>query len=141
MKTVRFQAIQFSISTRFSSISPIDRTLTNATTQARVDLGFRAMKEYPAFLKIPALLEFPHQIVSCHIQQTRLEGLTPLQKCSRYILQPKPAGQLIDGFLTGTSPSPSQSGHRSNGNEEVLHISLAQSTGAVEYTDCISAEV
>ena len=32
VKTVLFQAIQFSISTQFSSIQPIERTLSGATT-------------------------------------------------------------------------------------------------------------
>ena len=34
-KTVLFQVTQFSISTQFSSIWPIDRTLSGATTQSQ----------------------------------------------------------------------------------------------------------
>ena len=41
---------------------------------ARVDLGAMAMKGYSAFPKAPALLEPHHQIVSCHIQDTRWGG-------------------------------------------------------------------
>ena len=37
--------------------------------------------------KDPALLEPPHQIVSCDIQDTRVEWLTPLQRCSLCIQQ------------------------------------------------------
>ena len=37
-KTVLFQAIQFSISTQFSSIWPINRILSGATTQFQVEL-------------------------------------------------------------------------------------------------------
>ena len=60
LKTVLFQVIQFSISSQFSSICPIDRTQLGATTRARVDLEVMAMKGYSAFSKAPALLE-PHQ--------------------------------------------------------------------------------
>ena len=55
-----FQTIQFSISTVFSSIWPIDRTLSVA---ARVNLWAIAMKGYSAFPKAPALLEPYYQIV------------------------------------------------------------------------------
>ena len=53
------------------------------------------MKGYSAFPKVPASLEPHHQIVLCHIQVARW-GLTPLQKCSRCILQP----QTIFFFLS-----------------------------------------
>ena len=38
-KTVPFQAIQFSIGIQFSSIWPIDRTLSGATTPGKSGLG------------------------------------------------------------------------------------------------------
>ena len=38
-KTVLFQAIQFSISTQFISIWPIDKTLSGATTPGQSGLG------------------------------------------------------------------------------------------------------
>ena len=62
--------------------------------RARVDLGAMAMKRYSAFPKAPALLEPHHQIVKCHIQDTRWGGHTPLQRSSRCILQPQPTGQI-----------------------------------------------
>ena len=37
-----------------------------------------AMKGYPAFPKVPASLEPHHQIVQCHIQDTRWGGVLPL---------------------------------------------------------------
>ena len=40
--------------------------------RARMDIG--AMKGYSAFSKAPALLEPCHQIVKCHIQDTRWGG-------------------------------------------------------------------
>ena len=60
VKTVLLQAAQFSISTQFSSIWPIDMTLSGAT---RVDLGAMAMKGYSIFPKGPVLLKPNHQIV------------------------------------------------------------------------------
>ena len=39
LKTVLFQAIQFSISAQFSSIWPIDRTLSGATTPGQSGPG------------------------------------------------------------------------------------------------------
>ena len=43
--------------------SPLDRTLSGATTWARVDLEAMAMKGYSTFPKAPLLLESCHQIV------------------------------------------------------------------------------
>ena len=52
-----------------SSIWPID---------SRVNVEVMAMQGYTTFLKSPALLEPHHQIVSCHKQDTRWEGVLPL---------------------------------------------------------------
>ena len=41
--------------------------------QVRVDLGAMEMKKYSTFTKCPRL-EPRHQMVSCHIQVTRLRG-------------------------------------------------------------------
>ena len=57
--------------------------------RARVDLGAMAKKGCSAFPKPPALLESHHQIVYCHIQDTRWESLTPQQRCSQCIPQPQ----------------------------------------------------
>ena len=43
IKTVLFQVIQFSISTQFSSIWPINRALSGATTPGQRNLGAMAM--------------------------------------------------------------------------------------------------
>ena len=87
VKTVLYQVIQLSINTQFSSIRPIERTLSGATTRGQSGSGAdMAMKEYTTFLKAPALLEPRHHIV-CHIHDTSYRrGLTPLQKCSWCIL-------------------------------------------------------
>ena len=102
-KAVLFLTIQFSIIHLFalslnmslnislnSSIWPIDRTLSGATTPARVDLGAIAMKGYSAFAKAPALLKPHHQIVLYNFQDFRWGGLTPQQRSSRCIQQPQP---------------------------------------------------
>ena len=60
--------------------------------QNRVELGVMATKGFSTFPKAPVLLEPHHQIVLCHIQYTRWESLTPLQRSSRCILQPQPMG-------------------------------------------------
>ena len=62
-KTVPFQIIQFCISTQFSSIWPIDRTLSGATTLGQSGPGAMAIKGYSASLKAPELLEPHPQIV------------------------------------------------------------------------------
>ena len=51
------------ISSQFSSIWPIDRTLSAATTPGQSGPGAMAMKRYSAFSKAPALLEPPYQII------------------------------------------------------------------------------
>ena len=55
---VLFRTIQFCISTQFSSIWPIDMTLS-----VRVNLEAMTIKEYSASPKAPALLEHHHKIV------------------------------------------------------------------------------
>ena len=56
-----------------------------------------AIKGYSAFPKAPALLELRHQIVLCHIQDTRWWGgvLPTLQRCNRCILQPQLTGSHV----------------------------------------------
>ena len=60
---VIFQTIQFSISTQFSSISPIDRTLSGATTPGQSEPKSDGNKEVLHIPKAPALLEPQFQIV------------------------------------------------------------------------------
>ena len=52
--TVLFQTIWFSISTQFTSILPIDRTLSDLPLRVRVDLRAKAIKGYSTFPKAPA---------------------------------------------------------------------------------------
>ena len=117
-KTVLFQIIQFSISTQFSSIWPIDRTVSGATNLGQTGPGSDANE---GLLCIPesfsitgvqpsdCLVSYPgysleESYTSAEIQsvysiaQANLVthcgggGLTPLQRCSQRILQPQPIG-------------------------------------------------
>ena len=53
--------------------------ITVTTTQVRVDLGEMVMKKYSTFPKAPRL-EPQHQMVYCHIQDTRWGGVFPLYR-------------------------------------------------------------
>ena len=90
VKPILFQAIQFSISTQFVSIWPIDRTQV-LPLRDRVNLGVISMKGCSVFPKASALQESHHQIVYCLIR-TLAVGVLPL--CSRCILQSQPTGQV-----------------------------------------------
>ena len=61
--SVLFQTDQFSIGAQFSSILPIDMTLSGATTPGQSGPGRDSNDGYSAFSKAPALLEPHHQIV------------------------------------------------------------------------------
>ena len=63
VKTVLFQAVQFITSMQFSSIRPINRALSGATTPSQRGFGSDDNEGYSVFPKAPALLEPHHQIV------------------------------------------------------------------------------
>ena len=63
LKTVLFQTIQFSISTQFSSIWPMDRTLSVATTPGQSWPGSDGNEGVLRIPQTPALLEPHHEIV------------------------------------------------------------------------------
>ena len=68
VKTVLFQAIQFSINTQFSSIGPIDRTLSSATFLGPSEPGSNGNKR-----------------VHCIPQSSSITGTSP-SDCLEYIL-------------------------------------------------------
>ena len=70
VKTVQFEAVQFSMSSKLSSIRTIERTLSGATTAGYKGPGVMAIKGFSASPQTPVLLEPRHQIVYCHIQDT-----------------------------------------------------------------------
>ena len=67
---VLFQAIQFSISTQFSSIWPIDWTPSGATSPGESGPGSNYIEEVLCILQSSSIIH--HQIVSCLIPDTRL---------------------------------------------------------------------
>ena len=77
IKTVLFQTIQFNISTQFSSICPIDRTLSGATTPGQSELGSDGNKEVLHIPQSSRITEPYHQIILCHIR-TLIGGVLPL---------------------------------------------------------------
>ena len=106
-KTVLFQAIQFRISTQFSSISLIDRTLSNS----RPEWERWQWKYTPHSLKLPQFLNLTIRLFSV-ISKTFNGGLTPLQRCSRYIIQPQPTVSVISRTLVGGGLTPLQKSSR-----------------------------
>ena len=97
VKIVLFQAIQFSISTQFSSIWLIDRTLSDATTLSQSRPGSDGNEEVlrnPQNSSITGtspsdcLVSYPgHSLVGC---------LTPLQRCNQHILRTQLIGQCTE---------------------------------------------
>ena len=89
-KTVLFQKIQLSITLLFSSIWPIDRTLSGATTLGPSGPGRNGNKEV---LRIPQSSSItgasPSDCLVSYFGHS-LGCLTPLQRSSRCILQPQP---------------------------------------------------
>ena len=70
-KKQSFQTIQFSITTLFTSIYPIDRALSDPTTPDQSGLGLMAIIGYSAFPKVLVLVDRHIQTVYCYIQDTR----------------------------------------------------------------------
>ena len=61
VKTVLFQTIQFSLSTQFSSIWPIDRTLSGATSPGQSVSGSDVNKKVLWILQSSSITQEPHQ--------------------------------------------------------------------------------
>ena len=95
-KTLRFQTVEYSISSLYGSIWPVVVAPYQVLPlRAWVDLGPMSIKRCSAFTEALALLEPHHQIVLSHIPDTRWKWLTPLQRCNRCILQPRPVPVLL----------------------------------------------
>ena len=82
---------QFSLALVHSSIRPIYRTLSGATSPGQSGTGRDGNKR-----GTPHSPKHQHYW-SLAIQDTRWGNLTPLQRCSRNILQPQPTGLLQNG--------------------------------------------
>ena len=122
-KTILFQTIQSSICIQFSSILPIDRTLSGATTPGLSGPGsdgndgvlcipqrYNISEALPSdcLVSCPghsfgesypsALIQLVHSVAPAHwaIQDTHWESLIPLQRYSRVFLQPQPTGPKME---------------------------------------------
>ena len=94
-KTVLFQAIQFCISTQFSSIWPIYRTLVRCY-YSEPEWTYEWF-QWRGTLHSPKLQHYWNLTIRLFHVISRIpvgEGLTPLQRYSWCILQPQPTGQL-----------------------------------------------
>ena len=91
-KTVLFQTIQFSISTQFSSIRPIDSTLSGITTLGSSRTG---SDDKEGVLRIPQTSRITGTSLSLCLESYPghwLGDLTPLQKISLCIKKPQLTG-------------------------------------------------
>ena len=105
-KTVPFQLIQFCISTHFSPVWPIDRTLTGATTPGPEWIWERwQWWSTPHSLNLQHYWNLTNRLFSV-ISRTLIGGsFIPLQRSSQCVLQPQPTGQFI--FVHAGSNAPS----------------------------------
>ena len=100
MKIVLFQTIQFSKSSEFSSIWPIDRNLSGATTPGQSRFGSGGNE---GILCIPQSSSITGNLPSdCLVSYPGYS----LQRSSRYIQQPQPTEQPNFGFIHFASTSP-----------------------------------
>ena len=94
MKTVLFQAIQFNLSTQFSSILQIDRNSWRASTLGHSGLGSNGDEGAPHIPQSSSITgTSPLDCLISYPGFSLVEGLKRLKRCSRSFLQPQPAGQ------------------------------------------------
>ena len=88
-QTVLLQAIQFNISTQFSFIWPIDRTLSGATIPDLNETGSNG-NEWVFYIPQSSSITgtSPSDCLVSYLGHSLGGGLTLLQRCSRCILQP-----------------------------------------------------
>ena len=106
----KFYFEPFSISTQFSSIWPIDRTLSDAITPGQSVPGSDGNE---GVLCIPQIYNITETSLSDYLVsypgQSLGRGLTSLQRCSRCILLPQPTGRALECvFFNGLLLRPSE---------------------------------
>ena len=97
-KTVIFQAIQFSLSTHFSSIWLIE-PFKVLPLKATVDRWAMKMKGYSALHRTLVLLETHHQIFNIISRTLVVRCFVLLQRCSRCILRPQLTRQSANWYI------------------------------------------
>ena len=95
VKTVLFQAIQFSMSTQFSFIWPLNRTRSVATTSGQSGPGSDDNEEVLCIPQSSSITATSQSDCLVSYPGHSLDGLAPLQRCNRCILQPQPTGQFF----------------------------------------------
>ena len=115
-KTFLLQAIQFSINAlfkfknskhskpRFSSIWPIDRTLSGAATPGQSGPGSDGNEEVLRISQSFSITGTSPTDCLMSYPEHSLRSLTPLQRCSQCILQSQPTGQIAV-LITGMKSS------------------------------------
>ena len=93
VKTVVFQTIQFSISSQFSSIWPIDRTLSGATTPGQSEPGSDGNEGIHRIPQSSSITRTSPSDLFSVLSRILVLGFSPLQWSSQYILQPQLTGQ------------------------------------------------
>ena len=94
VKTVLFQVIQFNRSKQFTSIWPIDRTLSGATTPGQSTPGSNSYDGVLCILQSSSITGISPSDCFLSYPEHSLWSLTPLQRSSRCILQHQTIGQL-----------------------------------------------
>ena len=90
VKTVLFRAIQFSLSAQFSSIWPIDRTLSGATTPGQNGSGSDGNEGVLCIPRSSNVTGASPSDCSVLYPGHSLWVDTSLQRCSQHILLPQP---------------------------------------------------
>ena len=91
VKTILFQAIQFCMSTQFSSIWPIDRTLSGATTPGQSGPGSDSRERVLCIPQSSSITGTSSSDYVVSYQDTRWGSSQ--QRSSQFILQPQSTGQ------------------------------------------------
>ena len=91
ISTILFQTIQFSISKQFTSIRPIDKTLSGATTPGQSGSGSDGNEGVLHVSQSSSITRnLPSDRLVLYPGHSLVASLTPLKRSSRCILQPPP---------------------------------------------------
>ena len=101
-KNSQLQTIQFSVITQFSSIWPIGRTLSGATTPGQSGPGSNSNEGTLSIPQSSSITEARLSDCLVSYQDIHWRSLTPLQRCSQCILQPQLTGPGSNWFVNLT---------------------------------------
>ena len=104
-KTALFQTKQFNISTQFSSIWPIDRTLSDATTPGQSGPGINSDEGVLRISQSSNITETSLSDYLVSYPDTHWGSLTLLRRCSRYQMPPLQDRVNLGGMVIPESSS------------------------------------